>query len=158
MNCSPAQPLPQHLANFVEAAEHGVILVSFGSILEASKMPEYKRMMMLRVFSKLKQRVIWKWETEMPDAPQNVLISSWLPQTSLLAHQNVKVFITHGGSGSFQETICHKTPIVGIPLVGDQTINVKEAVNRNIGVAVPWFEMEEAAFENAINEVVVIVT
>ena len=47
---------------------------------------------MLKVFSRLKQKVIWKWETEMPDAPANVMISSWLPQTSLLAHRNVRIF------------------------------------------------------------------
>ena len=128
--------------------------MSFGSILQASKMPEYKRVMMLKVFSRLEQKVIWKWEREMPDAPDNVLVSSWLPQTSLLAHHNVKVFISHGGAGSFQETICHKTPIVGVPFFGDQTVNVKEAVNRKIGVAIPWFEMEEATFEKAIKEVV----
>ena len=154
MSCSPAKPLPKDLATFVESAEHGVIFVSFGSILQASKMPEYKRVMMLKVFSRLDQKVIWKWEREMPDAPDNVLVSSWLPQTSLLAHHNVKVFISHGGAGSFQETICHKTPIVGVPFFGDQTVNVKEAVNRKIGVAIPWFEMEEATFEKAIKEVV----
>ena len=153
MDCSPAQPLPQHLANFVEAAEHGVILVSFGSILEASKMPEYKRLMMLRVFSKLKQRVIWKWETEMPDAPDNVLLSPWLPQTSLLAHRNVKVFVTHGGAGSTQETICHKTPVVGVPLFGDQIVNVNEVVNKNVGVKVDWHGMTEEIFSEAVEEV-----
>ena len=35
--------------------------------------------------------MIWKWEAEMPDAPPNVLISSWLPQLDILAHPNVKV-------------------------------------------------------------------
>ena len=158
MTCAPPPDLTGDLATWVQEAEHGVILVSFGSVITASKMPEEKRLMMLEVFSRLKQRVIWKWEEEMTGLPDNVMVSSWLPQTSLLAHHNVKAFISHGGAGSFQETICHKTPIVGVPFFGDQTVNVKEAVNRNIGVAVPWFEMEEAAFENAINEVVVIVT
>ena len=99
MTCrAQPKPLPDDLATFVESAKHGVIFVSFGSVIRASKMPEDKRKMMLNVFSRLKQKVIWKWETEMADAPDNVLISSWLPQTSLLAHRNVKVFVTHGGS------------------------------------------------------------
>ena len=153
MSCRAAPPLPRHLLDFVQSAQHGVILVSFGSILQASAMPEYKRQMMLRVFSRLEQKVIWKWELEMPDAPENVLISPWLPQTSLLAHHNVKAFVSHGGAGSFQETICHQTPIIGVPFSGDQIVNVKEAVNRNIGRSVPWFEMEEEEFEKAIKEV-----
>ena len=153
MSCRPAQPLPQHLQDFVQSAEKGVVYVSFGSILQASKMPEHKRLLMLRVFSRLEQKVIWKWEKEMPDAPHNVMISPWLPQTSLLAHHNVKAFVSHGGAGSFQETICHQTPIIGVPFSGDQIVNVKEAVNRNIGLSVPWFEMEEEEFEKAIKEV-----
>jgi hypothetical protein len=46
----------------------------------------------LKVSSELKQRIMWKWEVPMPDAPRNVLISSWLPQTALLAHNNVTSF------------------------------------------------------------------
>ena len=154
MTChaSPA-PLPDHLNTFVESAEHGVIYVSFGSVIKASKMPEDKRKLMLNVFSRLKQKVIWKWETEMPDAPSNVLISSWLPQTSLLAHRNVKVFVTHGGAGSTQETICHKTPIVGVPIFGDQVVNVKEAVNKKVGVKLEWHGMTEESLEQAVLEV-----
>ena len=132
MGCRTPPPLPQDLNTFVESAEHGVILVSFGSLIKASKMPEHKRVMMLNVFSRLKQKVIWKWEAEMPDAPDNVLLSPWLPQTPLLAHPKVRLFITHGGAGSLQETICHQTPIVGVPVHGDQFPNTQEAVNKVI--------------------------
>ena len=79
---------------------------------------------------RLEQRVVWKWEREMPDVPDNVLLSPWLPQPGLLAHPKVLVFVTHGGAGSLQETICHATPIVGIPAHGDQFPNTQEAVNK----------------------------
>ena len=97
MGCTPAKALPDDLRTFVEEAEHGVIFISFGSVIMPSMMPESKRKALVSVFAGLKQRVIWKWDTEMPDAPPNVLISSWLPQTSLLAHPNLKLFITHAG-------------------------------------------------------------
>ena len=153
MTCAEAKPLPIDLKDFVEKSEHGVIFVSFGSIVKASKMPESKRKGMLAVFSRMKQRVIWKWETAMNDAPPNVFVSSWLPQTSLLAHPNVRLFITHGGAGSIQETICHKTPIVGVPFFADQPANVKEAANRNIGVYLHWHGMTEETLESAIHQV-----
>jgi len=150
MSCSPAKPLPEDLEKYIKESPHGVIYVSFGSVVKASKMPESKRKAMLKVFSKLKQRIIWKWETSMDDAPSNVLISSWLPQTSLLAHSGVKLFVTHGGAGSVQETICHKTPIVGIPLAGDQIVNVKESAYKHIGVQVDWHEMTEESLYSGI--------
>ena len=42
---------------------------------------------------------------------------------------------------------------MGVPINSDQLVNVKEAVNANIGLAVPWTEMTEEKFEQAVNEV-----
>ena len=77
-------------------------------------MGEDKRKALLNVFGKLKQKVLWKWETEhMDDKPPNVMLHKWLPQQDVLGHPNVKLFISHGGQSSFQETICHQKPAVG---------------------------------------------
>ncbi len=54
-------------------------------------MPEEKRKLFLNVFSKLKQKVLWKWETEMmPDLPKNVKLSKWLPQQDVLGHPKIR--------------------------------------------------------------------
>jgi len=157
MNCKPQnlEPLPVDLKNWVEDAEHGVILVSFGQVLKPLIIPDFevKIKLFLSVFGRLKQRIIWKWDTSMPDAPNNTLISPWVPQQSLLAHENVKLFITHGGVSSFQEAICHKTPIVGIPFFGDQFLNIDEATRKHIGVHVNFKTMTEKSLATSINEV-----
>ena len=55
-------------------------------------MPEEYRQKFLNVFSKLKQRVIWKWETEdMTGLPPNVKLSKWLPQQDILGHPNIRL-------------------------------------------------------------------
>ena len=153
MSCNPTNPLPADLEDWVQGADHGVILVSFGSVIQSSKMPESKRQSMLKTFAKLKQRIIWKWEIPMPDAPPNVLVSSWLPQTSLLAHKNVKAFITHGGAGGIQETICHKTPIIAIPISMDQFFNVQDVEQKNYGIVLNLHEVTEQSLMGAIDEV-----
>ncbi len=82
-------------------------------MLQAHQMTEKKRTILLNAFKKLKQKVLWKWETEtMEGLPSNVKLSKWLPQQDVLAHPNTKLFITHAGQSSCQETICHKTPVV----------------------------------------------
>ena len=36
-------------------------------------------------FRKLPQKVIWKWESEIPaDVPSNIMMTKWLPQQDLL--------------------------------------------------------------------------
>lgn len=99
----PPIPLPPNLLEFVEQAEHGVILFSLGAYLQSSQMPKEKIEIFLNTLGKLKQRVIWKFEDESIKTPPNVLIKKWLPQSDILAHPKVVLFITHGGmSGTFE--------------------------------------------------------
>ncbi len=114
MDCRPGRPLPVNIEKFIAGSgDDGVVLVAFGSVLQASDMTEDMRLALVNVFRRLKQRVIWKWETEdMPDKPDNVMLSKWLPQPDILAHPKLKLFVTHGGQSSFQEALCHKKPMV----------------------------------------------
>jgi len=60
---SPAKPLPSDLDQFMkETGEDGVILVSFGTVVEG--MEDAKLQMMAEAFSKLPQTIIWKLKLE----------------------------------------------------------------------------------------------
>lgn len=93
----PPKPLPSKLQDYIDNAEHGVIIFSLGSFLQSSALPKDKVEVFLDAFSRLKQRVIWKYEDESLNVPSNVLVQKWLPQSDILAHPNVVLFITHGG-------------------------------------------------------------
>jgi glucuronosyltransferase len=75
----------QDLKKYLDEAPHGVIYFSMGSDLQTSQMPESMREAFLEAFSQLKQRVLWKWETDLlPGQPSNVKMSKWLPQSDIL--------------------------------------------------------------------------
>jgi len=70
---------------FLDEAPDGVIYFSMGSNLKSFQMPEDKKQAFLEAFSKLKQRVLWKWETDsLTGPPDNVKLGKWLPQSDLL--------------------------------------------------------------------------
>jgi UDP:flavonoid glycosyltransferase YjiC (YdhE family) len=53
--------------------------------------------------------------------PGNLRVEAWVPSPlAILAHPNVKVFVSHCGINSVHESLYAGTPIVGIPLFGDQ--------------------------------------
>lgn len=71
----------------------------------------------------------------------------------ILAHPNVKAFISHGGLLSTIETIYHGVPIVGIPVFGDQKANIARGVNYGYAVEVPLTEITEEALTKALDEI-----
>uniref|UniRef100_A0A8D8QFC2 UDP-glucuronosyltransferase n=1 Tax=Cacopsylla melanoneura TaxID=428564 RepID=A0A8D8QFC2_9HEMI len=129
------KPLPQDLESWIAGAEKGVIYFSLGSNMRSSSLEESKRNAILSVFGRFPQhRIIWKWEEEaLPGLPKNVICRKWLPQHDLLAHPNIKLFITQGGLQSLQEAVYFEVPMIGIPFFGDQVYNVKIVKRLGIG-------------------------
>lgn len=77
--------LTQGLEHWMSESKHGVILFSFGSLIRGSTLPPKRLEAILKVFARLPQRIVWKWETEdIAGLPENVLVLKWLPQYDLL--------------------------------------------------------------------------
>lgn len=97
---------------------------------------------------------MWKFEaTELPNKPSNVRIEKWLPQNDVLAHKNLKLFITHGGLLSTTEAVYHGIPLVGIPVFGDQKMNMDRSVSIGLGKALPLKELNGDKLFSIIKEV-----
>lgn len=124
-----------------------------GSNLMSSEMSELKKAAFLQSFAKLKQKVIWKYEVDLPEKPKNVLIKNWLPQNDILAHPNVKLFISHGGFLGSTEAIYYGVPIIGIPIFGDQRLNVARAIKAGWGLGLDYNNLTEASISWTINHI-----
>lgn len=100
-------------------------------------------------------RVLWKWEQPaLPEIPNNVLIRKWFPQSGILAHPNIRLFITHGGLLSSIEAVFHGLPILGLPVFGDQHVNIARAVHKGYGRSIGLRDLIEKSFSAAINEMI----
>lgn len=94
------KPLPDDLKKFLDEAKDGAILFSFGTFIKSDQhMPPERFETFLNSFGQVKQRVLWQYDDDsisIHDVPSNVLIRKSLPQTDILAHVNVVLFINHG--------------------------------------------------------------
>lgn len=108
---------------------------------------------MVRVFSRLKQRILWKFEDELPNKPDNVMIGKWLPQSDILAHPNVRAFISHCGLGGVTEAKFNGVPILGLPVFGDQHTNLEGIVDEGWAVAQSLADLTEESFSKAVHEI-----
>ncbi|KAG4072786.1 hypothetical protein HA402_006776 [Bradysia odoriphaga] len=146
-------PLPQNIKEFIESAEDGVFLFSMGSILNSAAFPIEKRDMFINAFANIKQKIIWKFEDETVQMPKNVLTSSWLPQTDILSHPNVKAFISHGGLLGTAEAVYHGVPMIAIPLSGDTRLNVERASEDGWVIRLDYANITMESVEWAVREI-----
>lgn len=103
-------------------------------------------------FQNIKQKVLWKFETELPNLPNNVKIGKWLPQNDILAHPNIKLFISHCGKGGITEAKYHGVPILAVPIFADQFINAEKIVSEGWAVEVSLADINAETFSNVLDE------
>lgn len=94
-----------------------------------------------------------KWETN-ENTPKNIFIGKWLPQDDVLAHPNIKLFISHCGLGSIVESQFRGVPILGIPLFADQLSNAAQAAKKGLLKKLDIKSLTEDNFRNAIMEMI----
>jgi MGT family glycosyltransferase len=64
--------------------------------------------------------------------PKNWQIEEKVNQVEFLSR--AKIFITHGGSNSFHESVLQKVPMIVIPFFGDQILTGQRVENLKIGI------------------------
>lgn len=146
--------LPNDVKDFLDNAKDGVIYFSMGSIIKGVDWPLDKREAFIKVFGKLKQKVLWKYENEtLPGNPGNIMIVSWLQQRDILAHPNIQAFITHGGLLGTTEALVEGVPVLGIPIYADQRMNMKKAESFGNGILLELTNVTENSISYSLNEI-----
>ncbi|KAG5883246.1 hypothetical protein JTB14_000035 [Gonioctena quinquepunctata] len=155
VHINPPKKLPDDLQKFLDNAKEGVIYFSMGSNIKSKMLPAEVRNTILRVFGKRKEKILWKWEDEvLPGQPSNVLVKKWLPQQDILAHPNVKVFMTHGGLLSSIEAVYHGVPMLAIPIFGDQNANSNFLKQLGYGLKLQFSDISEEKMTLLLEEII----
>ncbi|XP_075152431.1 UDP-glycosyltransferase UGT5-like [Haematobia irritans] len=148
-------PLPKDIANFLNSAnDTGAILFSLGSNLKGSSIKSETAQYIFNVLSKLKQKVIWKWEDfeNTPGKSANILYQKWMPQDDILAHPNLKLFITHAGKGGVAEAQYHGVPMLALPVFADQHGNADKMTTSGYGQQLELLTLTEETFRSNVLE------
>ncbi|KAG6463001.1 UDP-glycosyltransferase [Manduca sexta] len=150
----PEKPLPQELKTYLDSSKNGVIYISFGTNVMPSMLPPERIQILVKVFSKLPYDVLWKYDKdELPGRSKNIRLEKWLPQSDLLRHPKVKMFITQGGLQSTDEAITAGVPLIGVPMLGDQWYNVDHYVHHKIGLRLDMETLTEETFMDAVKTI-----
>ncbi|XP_055316609.1 UDP-glucosyltransferase 2-like [Sitodiplosis mosellana] len=150
-------PLPEKIQTFLDEAKDGAIFVSLGSQLLLHKLPKNKFDSIVNAFKAYPNYRILIKNDEPITIPShkndNVYVEPWFDQQSILAHKNIKLFVSHGGLLSTTETVHFGKPVVGIPFMFDQHLNMYLAEQKGYGVNVPYEHLTEERLASAVKRV-----
>uniref|UniRef100_A0A8R1HWD0 UDP-glucuronosyltransferase n=1 Tax=Caenorhabditis japonica TaxID=281687 RepID=A0A8R1HWD0_CAEJA len=141
---------------------NGTILFSLGTIANTTKLPFQVMENVIKMTQKFpKYNFIVKVDKkdvhsfELGRNLKNVMVVDWVPQTSVLAHQNIKAFITHAGYNSLMESAYAGVPIISIPFMFDQPRNGRAVARKGWGILRDKKQLihEPSSIENALREV-----
>lgn len=147
--------LPRDLQIFLDNATEGAVYFSLGSNIKPSHLGDVRKNAIINVLSQFKPKVIWNWDDVSAGTvnPDKFYTSKWLPQNEILAHDNTKLFITHGGLLSLTEAVFYGVPVVGFAIFADQKYNLVKAVEQGYGQLIDFSNVTETSLAWAVNEI-----
>ncbi|CCD83461.1 glucuronosyltransferase [Caenorhabditis elegans] len=145
----------------IASAKEGLIIVSFGTQADSSKMSEYHAKAILKALTNLNDyRIYWRIGPNMhldgidiEKIPKHINLTTFIPQNDLLAHKSCKLFVTNGGMSSVMEAVAHGVPIVGVPLYGSNRYNLQKVSNKGLGIVIDKDDLNEISLYGAMKKV-----
>ncbi|XP_070574240.1 UDP-glucuronosyltransferase 2C1-like [Ptychodera flava] len=149
-----SSPLDAEWKDFVDSADDGIVIFSFGSVANpGAHMPIAE--MIMEALAKLPQKAVIRYKGEPPRTlGNNTKLTEWMPQNDLLGHPKTKAFIGHGGMNGVYQAIFHGVPMVGIPLYGDHYDNFARLTSKGMAVTVNVGALTSNKLYNAITTVI----
>ncbi|XP_028050159.1 UDP-glucosyltransferase 2 [Monomorium pharaonis] len=145
--------LPKNLKEFITDAPNGFIYVSLGTNVPVSALPEHVQIIFRDVFASLSYKVLWKHDSDLPNKTDNIHIAKWFPQQSILAHPNIKLFIYQGGLQSTEEAVYYTVPLLGLPVLADQTTQVNKMVSLGVAKSLNIIDLTKEKLNESITEI-----
>ncbi|KAI6195883.1 hypothetical protein M3Y94_01041500 [Aphelenchoides besseyi] len=154
--------LNAELAAIYAKAKKGVIVFSFGSIVDPTQARAEIRNAFLHTFKRLTDyEVIWKMagganveeRKKIFDDYDNVHPFEWIQQTTLLGNPKTVLLITHAGLNSVNEAANFGVPMIAVPLIGDGTYNSAVVKYQNLGIVLNKYALTKETVGDAIDRV-----
>ncbi|XP_001603802.1 UDP-glucuronosyltransferase 2A1 [Nasonia vitripennis] len=149
--------LPKDLKKWMDESKDGVVYFTFGSMVIIETLPVDKLKALYASFAKISPvRVLMKIadKTKLPPGlPNNILTLPWIPQQPILAHNNTKAFMTHGGLMGSQEALYYGIPMIGVPIFADQPRNVASFVAKNMSIQLQLEDISEETLDAALKAI-----
>ncbi|EYB85020.1 hypothetical protein Y032_0306g2004 [Ancylostoma ceylanicum] len=155
------KPLDQKFTGLMNKGKKGVVIVSLGTIAPfhafsakvkegfvkmVRSLPDYHFILKITRDDTTTQSFF--------EGVTNCDFVEWLPQSDILAHPRLKLFVMHGGVNGLTEAMLRAVPVVVIPIFADQFRNGRLVENRGVGKVILKQDLAEDTIRAAVMEIV----
>ncbi|KAG5317480.1 UD2C1 glucuronosyltransferase, partial [Pseudoatta argentina] len=145
---------PENVRVFLDGATNGALVISLGTNIKWKSIGLDKVKTVILALSKLKQRILWKLDIDVPfEVPNNLMTMKWIMQKEVLSHKNVRAIWTHGGLLSTQEAIWKGIPVIVMPFFMDQKSNAQILVAKGVGIYLDVKTLSTQTILHAVEEI-----
>lgn len=128
--CLPTEELEKLLAGFIQALDAGYIN---GIIWSVPQRPR-ANFHVDKVFSRANGSIL-AVSSILDGSHPDIHIPTFVPQRAVLAHPSTRLFLTHGGGSSANETLFHGVPVLVIGYFFDQLCNSIRLQDAGVGLS-----------------------
>ncbi|KAK5972685.1 UDP-glucoronosyl and UDP-glucosyl transferase [Trichostrongylus colubriformis] len=160
LGMSAAKPLDEKFSALMKKGNKGVIIVSLGTIAPFHAFTDATKTAFASVFRSMPDYhfilKITKDDTTthaFVKGVDNCDLVEWLPQSDILAHPRLRLFVMHGGINGLMEALLRAVPVVVIPIFADQFRNGRNVEKRGVGKVVLKGDLNEESIRSAMEEV-----
>jgi UDP:flavonoid glycosyltransferase YjiC (YdhE family) len=133
-----AEAEPAALPDWWPGRSGPVVYVSFGTVAATFPPAAQVYASALAAVADLPVRVLLSTggnDVDLGDLPDNVRVERWVDEPAVLGH--AAAVVGHGGTGTTLSALAAGCPLVGVPLFGDQPMNVACVAAARAGVVAP---------------------
>ncbi|CAH0545934.1 unnamed protein product [Brassicogethes aeneus] len=139
------------IKEFLDTSTHGIIYINLD--FKDSKIEKRIVKLLCESLSHLPYHVLWNYNSRKNMNSFKFMVRPDLPQADILAHKNVKLFITDGDILSIEQSVINDVPLIGIPLYFDQKPYVNVIERKQIGKVIDAKNITEQMLKNTVVEV-----
>ncbi|XP_059096110.1 UDP-glucuronosyltransferase 2A3-like [Tigriopus californicus] len=134
-----SRTISSRFLNFLDKGTEGVIVFSIGKTGSGTVPSEFQHKLIQALQAVPFKAILQIEPSQIPEGlldPAKILIDQFLPLPEILEHPNTKLFISHCGSSSVQESIFYGVPILGMPIFEDQFDIAQSLEERGVGLVI----------------------
>ena len=150
-----ANPLKGELKAFVDGANDGMILITFGTTTPGIKTLRHFIPMFRKIAPEIRQTVVLQLsiDDDPGEFPSNNRFERWVPQNDILGHSNTVVFVSHGGANGQMKATYHGVPQICIGIMEEQKYNCRRMVEHHYGLSLSLDTLSAENFLPALSQI-----